>query len=44
MYSTIENDMKALKLGGLSKEWQTVEFQSKEQYISDLLKNLQYSQ
>ncbi|HEY5584236.1 MAG TPA: IS21-like element helper ATPase IstB [Ruminiclostridium sp.] len=38
MYSSIENDMKALKLGGLSKEWQTVEFQSKEQYISDLLK------
>lgn len=37
MINQIERDMRTLKLGGLAKEWQTVEFKSKEQYISELL-------
>jgi len=37
MHSQIGKDMKSLKLGCLAKEWQTVEFQSREQYVSDLL-------
>lgn len=38
MNNQIEQDMKALKLSGLMKHWQTIEFKDKEQYISQLLK------
>lgn len=38
MNSQIERDMRTLKLGCLAKEWQTIEFQNKEQYVSSLLK------
>jgi len=33
----IEQTMKALKLGGLAKEWRNVEYIDKEQYVSGLL-------
>lgn len=38
MAEHIEQMMRTLKLGGLAKEWQTVEYHSKEQYITELLK------
>lgn len=37
MHESIEQQMRALKLGGLAKAWRTVEFESPEQYIHDLL-------
>jgi len=33
----IEQTMRQLKLGGLAKEWQNVEYRSREQYMSELL-------
>jgi len=33
----IEQTMKGLKLGGLAKEWRTVEYKNNEQYLRDLL-------
>jgi DNA replication protein DnaC len=33
----IERYMRTLKLGGLSKEWQTVSYKNNEQYITELL-------
>ena len=33
----IEQNMRTLKLGGLAKEWRTVEYRDNEQYVSDLL-------
>lgn len=37
MVDQIEQYMRQLKLGGLSKEWRTVEYHDKEQYVTDLL-------
>lgn len=37
MNNQIEQSMKLLKLGSLAKEWRTVEFKDKEQYLLDLL-------
>jgi len=37
MINQIETAMKKLKLSGLMKHWQTIEFESKEQYLSQLL-------
>jgi len=37
MISSIEQTMRSLKLSGLAKEWQNVEYHSKEQYMRDLL-------
>ena len=33
----IEQNMRTLKLGGLAKEWRTVEYRDNEQYVSELL-------
>ena len=33
----IEQNMRTLKLGGLAKDWRTVEYRDNEQYVSDLL-------
>ena len=33
----IEQYMRQLKLGGLAKEWKSVEYTDKEQYLTDLL-------
>lgn len=37
MDEQIEQMMRTLKLGGLAKEWRSVEHKSNEQYVSDLL-------
>lgn len=37
MHQDISKYMKQLKLGGLAKEWDKVEFKTKEQYLYDLL-------
>lgn len=37
MHERIEQQMRTLKLGGLAKAWRTVEFESPEQYVCDLL-------
>jgi DNA replication protein DnaC len=37
MHESIEQQMRTLKLGGLAKAWHTVEFESPEQYVRDLL-------
>lgn len=37
MHESIEQQMRILKLGGLAKSWRTVEFESPEQYVRDLL-------
>lgn len=37
MHESIEQQMRTLKLGGLAKSWRTVEFESPEQYLHDLL-------
>ena len=37
MPEQIEQYMRTLKLGGMAREWRSVEFQSKEQYIRELL-------
>ena len=37
MISNIEQTMRTLKLSGLAKEWQNVEYHSKEQYMRELL-------
>ena len=37
MIDSIEQTMKALKLGGLAKEWRNVEYRDAEQYMRDLL-------
>lgn len=34
----IEEYMKALKLGGLAKEWRSIEYHNTEQYVTELLK------
>ena len=34
----IEQAMRQLKLGGMAKNWRDVEFQNREQYVSDLLR------
>lgn len=34
---SIEQSMRTLKLGGLAKEWRSVEFRDTEQYVRDLL-------
>jgi len=35
---SIEQDMRTLKLGGLAKDWRSVEYHDTEQYVADLLK------
>ena len=37
MSEQIEQYMRTLKLGGMAREWRSVEFQSKEQYVRELL-------
>lgn len=37
MSEQIEQYMRTLKLGGMAREWRGVEFQSKEQYVRELL-------
>ena len=37
MSEQIELYMRQLRLGGLAKTWQTVEYQNNEQYVTDLL-------
>lgn len=37
MPEQIEQYMRTLKLGGMAREWRSVEFQSKEQYVRELL-------
>jgi len=37
MISNIEQTMRTLKLSGMAKDWQNVEYHSKEQYMRDLL-------
>lgn len=37
MPDQIEQYMRTLKLGGMSKEWRSVEFRDKEQYVRELL-------
>lgn len=37
MVDSIERQMRTLKLGGLAKDWRSVEFQSVEQYVAALL-------
>jgi len=34
----IEQYMRALKLGGLAKDWRNVEYHDTEQYVTELLK------
>ena len=34
----IEQMMRTLKLGGLAKDWRSVEYQNAEQYVTELLK------
>lgn len=34
----IEQNMRTLKLGGMAKEWRSVQFENKEQYVADLLR------
>ncbi|MCM1225663.1 MAG: IS21-like element helper ATPase IstB [Lachnospiraceae bacterium] len=38
MYESIEQAMRALKLGAMAKEWRSVPFESPEQYIEDLFR------
>ena len=38
MFETIEQAMRALKLGGMAREWRSVPFESVDQYVADLLK------
>lgn len=37
MIESIEQAMRTLRLGGLAKEWRSVDYENKEQYVSDLL-------
>ena len=37
MPEQIEQYMRTLKLGGMAREWRSVEFQNKEQYVRELL-------
>lgn len=37
MAEKIEQYMRQLKLGGLAKEWRSVEYTDNEQYLTDLL-------
>ena len=37
MSERIEQYMRTLKLGGLAKEWRSVEYKDTEQYVTDLL-------
>lgn len=37
MPEQIEQYMRTLKLGGMTREWRGVEFQNKEQYVRELL-------
>lgn len=38
MTEQIEQNMRTLKLGGMAKEWRSVPFENKEQYVADLLR------
>lgn len=38
MAEQIEQNMRTLKLGGMAKEWRSVQFESTEQYVADLLR------
>ena len=38
MSEEIELMMRQVKLGGMAKEWRSVQFESTEQYVTDLLK------
>ena len=38
MSEQIELMMRQVKLGGMAKEWRSVQFESPEQYVTDLLK------
>lgn len=37
MHERIEQYMRTLKLGGLAKDWQKVEYKNTEQYVTELL-------
>ena len=37
MPEQIEQYMRTLKLGGMAREWRSVEFQNAEQYVRELL-------
>ena len=38
MSEEIELMMRQVKLGGMAKEWRSVQFENTEQYVTDLLK------
>ncbi len=38
MTEQIEQNMRTLKLGGMAKEWRSVQFENKEQYVAGLLR------
>lgn len=38
MVNQIEQYMRALKLGGLAREWRSVEYTNPEQYVAELMK------
>ena len=38
MFEQIEQNMRTLKLGGMAKEWRSVQFENTEQYVADLLR------
>ena len=38
MLEQIEQNMRTLKLGGMAKEWRSVQFENTEQYVADLLR------
>ena len=38
MSEFIEQSMRTLKLGGMAKEWRSIEFHDVEQYVGELLK------
>ena len=38
MSELLEQQMRQLKLGGMAKEWRSIEFHDVEQYVGELLK------
>ena len=38
MSELLEQQMRQLKLGGMAKEWRSIEFHDIEQYVGELLK------
>ena len=38
MSEFIEQSMRTLKLGGMAREWRSVQYENTEQYITDLLR------